>query len=373
MHGGWRIGRLFGIPIAVHYSWLFIFGLVVWSLGSEYLPMHQHGATGAAAWAWAVVAALLFFASVLAHELAHSLVSRANGVPVEGITLFALGGVSELRRDAARPGVELVVAIVGPLASLVLAGLFALAWVALPPWTAPAPAVGSYLALGNAALGLFNLIPGFPLDGGRALRALAWARTGDVRRATRLAVRSGRAAAGALVVIGAWLTFGPADANGLWLILVGWFLWNAALQEGLRSSIEAALQGRTVATFVSARILLLDEALTVAEAVDRIAAAPPQPLYPVLGEGRLLGALRPQDVARLPAERWRATSVNWLARRAGAVPTLPLEADAMAALARLEELRTDALPVADGEGRLVGTFERGTVARWLESHALLGA
>lgn len=373
MHDGWRIGRVLGIPIRIHYSWLFIFGLVVWSLAAEYLPMQRPGVTGAESWAWAVVAALVFFASVLAHELAHSVVSRANGVPVEGITLFALGGVSELRHDATRPRVELVVALVGPLTSLVLAGLFGLAWAALPRSSTLAAAAAFSLAWGNAALGLFNLVPGFPLDGGRALHALVWARTGDVRRATRVAVRAGRVAAAALVGIGVWLTFGPGDANGLWLILVGWYLWNATVREGLRSSIAAALAGRTVETFVNAKILLLDEAMTVAEAVDRIASSPPQPLYPVLAEGRLLGALRPDHIARLPVERWRATSVNWLTRRTGPVPMLPLGADATAALATLDELRTDALPVADGDGRLVGTFERGTVARWLESHALLGA
>ena len=373
MHNGWRIGRVFGIPITIHYSWLFIFGLVVWSLASDYLPMHHPGVSGAANWAWAVVAALLFFASVLAHELAHSLLSRAWGIPVEGITLFALGGVSELKRDATRPRVEFLVALVGPFTSLALAGLLWLAWSSLLPSSTSAAAVAYYLAYGNAALGLFNLIPGFPLDGGRALRALVWARTGDLRLATRVAVRTGRVAAAALVGVGVWQAFSGAGTSGLWLILIAWFLWGAAEQEGMRSSIKAALEGRTVESFVNWNIALLDADMTVAAAVDRIAAAPRQALYPVLAEGRLLGALRPFDIAQFPVERWRSTSVNWLTRRVGVVPTLPLETDAIEALGRLDALRTDALPVEDPDGRLVGTFDRAAVLRWLEFESSLGA
>lgn len=373
MPQGWRVGRIFGIPVTIHYSWLFIFGLIVWSLASDYLPMHHPGISGGENWAWAIVAALLFFASVLAHELAHSLVSRARGIPVEGITLFALGGVSELKREATHPWLELVVALVGPLTSLALAALLWVAWRALVPWSMPAAAVAYYLVYGNVALGLFNLIPGFPLDGGRALRALVWARTGDLRRATRFAVRTGRVAALVLVGVGAWQAFTGAGASGLWLILIAWFLFGAAQQQGIRSSLEAALEGRTVEAFVNWDILLLDADMNVAQAVDQIATAPRQSLYPVLADGDLLGTLQLHHFAQLPIERWRSTSVNWLTRHATTLPTLPLETDALEALAKLDELRTNALPVADEQGHLVGTFDRGAVLGWIGLRSFIGA
>ncbi len=368
---GWRLGSAYGIPITIHYSWLFIFALVVWSLASDYLPMHHPGITGGANWAGAIVAALLFFASVLAHELAHSLVARANGIPVDGITLFALGGVSELKRDATRPRIELAVALVGPLTSLALAALLWLAWGALLPLSMPAAAVAFYLAYGNAALGIFNLIPGYPLDGGRALRAIAWAVSGDFGRATRLAVRTGQVAAGLLVAFGALQAFDGAGASGLWLILIGWFLWSSAEQEGTRTTIQSALKSRTVDTFVNWNIAVLDADASVADAVERIAAAPPQPLYPVIADGGLLGTLTPHDIGRFPVERWRSTSVNWLTRRTAALPILPLGADAFDSLGKLDELHADALPVADGRGRPVGIFERSAVLRWLQLQSSL--
>ena len=366
MQYGWRLGRLFGIPITIHYSWLLIYALVVWSLATDYLPLHHPGIAGGANWAWAIAAALLFFASVLAHELAHSLVARARGIPVGGITLFALGGVSELKQDATRPRVELLVALVGPLSSLLLAGLLWVMWRWLLPWNMPAAAVAFYLAYGNAALGVFNLIPGFPLDGGRALRAIAWALSGDLGWATRLAIRTGRAAAGLLVAFGVWQTFAGAEVNGLWLILIGWFLWSASEGEGARTTTQSALRGTTVETFVNRNIVVLDADVSVTEAVEQIAAAPAQPLYPVMAEGTLLGALTPHDIAHFPVDRWRATSVNWLARRGEPLPTLPLQTDATEALGKLDELQTEALPVTDAAGRFVGTFERSMVLRWLK-------
>lgn len=373
MHNGWRVGRLFGIPISIHYSWLFIFALVVWSLGADYLPMHHPGITGGANWAWAIAAALLFFASVLAHELAHSLVARTSGIPVEGITLFALGGVSELKQEATRPRVELAVALVGPLTSLALAALLWLAWQAILPWSMPAAAVAFYLAYGNAVIGVFNLIPGFPLDGGRVLRAAVWAMTGDLDRATRLAVRAGRVAAGLLVAFGAWQAFGGSGANGLWLILIGWFLWSAAEQEGVRTTLESALRGRTVETFVRRQVVVLDANSSVADAVEQIAAATPQPLYPVVGTDGPLGALTPHDITNLPVERWRSTSVNWLTRQAPSLPSLSLDTDAIAALTKLDGLQAEALPVADRTGQVVGIFERGAVLRWVQLRSWLAS
>jgi CBS domain-containing protein len=237
----------------------------------------------------------------------------------------------------------------------------------------PAAAVAFYLAYANAAFGVFNLIPGFPLDGGRVLRAAVWAMTDDLDRATRLAVRAGRVAAGTMVAFGAWQALGGGSASGLWLILVGWFLWSAAEQEGMRATLESALRGQTVGTFVRRQIVVLDANSTVADAVERIVAASPQALYPVLATDALLGALTPHDIAHFPAERRPSTSLNWLARRVAGLPILALEADAIEALKTLDELPTDALPVADASGRFVGIFERGAVLRWLQLRRTLTA
>lgn len=360
----WSIGRILGIPLEIHYSWLFIFAIIVWSLAADYFPMHHPGVSGGANWLAAIVTALVFFASVLVHEVAHSLVARAHGIEVDRISLFALGGVSGLKSEATRPRVEFLVAIVGPVASVILAAAFWLIWRAVGSADVAVAGILFYLAYGNLALGLFNLMPGFPLDGGRVLRAILWRLTGDFAHATRIAVRAGRLVGAGLAGFGMYQVLFVAPTNGFWLILIGWYLWGAATEQPTVSRIEPLLRGQPIRPLVRYDILLLPAGDTVAMAAARIAGAPLQPLYPVLAAGALIGAITPLDIARLPREQW-SLSVNWLARRTRALPLLPLDAQAADALWQLDALGVDALAVEDDAGAVVGLFERTAAARLL--------
>jgi len=200
----WSIARIFGIPLEIHYSWLFIFAIIVWSLAADYFPMHHPGVGGGANWVAAVITAVVFFVSVVVHEIAHSLVARSQGIEVDRISLFALGGVSGLKSEATRPRAEFLIAIIGPFVSLVFAAAFWLAWRAAGSADMTIAGVLFYLAYGNLALAVFNLIPGFPLDGGRVLRAIIWRLTGDFARATRIAMRAGRMVGAGLAVVGTY-------------------------------------------------------------------------------------------------------------------------------------------------------------------------
>ncbi|MFH1003355.1 MAG: site-2 protease family protein, partial [Chloroflexota bacterium] len=230
MGRAFNIGRILGIQIRIHYSWFIIFALVTVSLGWQAFPLDYPQWSPLLNWATALVTSLLFFSSVLAHELSHSLVGRANGVPIKSITLFIFGGVAQMTREAARPGAEFKMAVAGPGCSLVLGGLFALLG-----WLVPVGVVqemASWLAYINIALAVFNLIPGFPLDGGRVFRSLVWRLSGNYRRATRIATLVGRGV-GYLFMLGglAIVIFRPGGLDwfsGLWLAFIGWFLENAA-------------------------------------------------------------------------------------------------------------------------------------------------
>ena len=235
MQGSFRIGTIDGFGIRVHYTWLFAVVLIAWSLALGYFPNVAQGRGTIADWLLGIVAALLLFGSVLVHELGHSLVARARGLRVEDITLFIFGGVSSIAQEATSAGDEFLVAVVGPLTSLALAGI---CWVVgqLVPAGSVFAVLAGYLTFANLLLGLFNLLPGFPLDGGRALRALLWAATGDMTRATRLSSYVGQAVAFGLIGWGVVEAVSGDVADGVWIGFIGWFLNSAA--EGSRRQLE---------------------------------------------------------------------------------------------------------------------------------------
>jgi len=221
------LGRIRGIPIGLDYSWFLIFALITWTLATGYFPAEYGDWPPAEYWIVGAATAALFFASVLAHELGHSLVAIGYRVPVRRITLFVFGGMAEIGAEPPRPAAEFWIAIAGPIVSFVLAGLFAAAVPAVAG-SEPLTALAKYLAYTNGILALFNLIPGFPLDGGRVFRALVWGVTGDLQRATRIAAALGRAVAMAFIAVGVMRVVGGNTAGGLWLAFIGWFLMSAA-------------------------------------------------------------------------------------------------------------------------------------------------
>jgi Zn-dependent protease len=237
-----RLFRVRGIPVRVDYGWLLIFGLISWSLASGYFPRVTPDLSPAAYWGRALAAAVLLFVSVLLHELSHALVALRHDIAVSGITLHVFGGVSELENDPTTPRAEFLIAIVGPLTSFAIAGVCWALGRALASGPAWAFAVTGYLALVNVLVGAFNLVPGFPLDGGRILRSVLWAWRGRVAWATRWASRAGSAFAGLLVALGMIRALGGDLVSGLWLVMVGMFLHQAAQSSEALARVRARLE-----------------------------------------------------------------------------------------------------------------------------------
>lgn len=238
---GYRLGRIFGIDIHLHGSWLIIAGLVMWSLSTAALPSDFPDVTGAARLVMAAAITFLFFASLLIHELAHSVVAVARGIPVHRITFFLFGGMAQTSKDSRSPGEEFLIAIAGPVSSFLLAALFLTAWYigAGANWSPVLVGSAAYIGVLNLVLAVFNMLPGFPMDGGRVLRAAIWKATGNVTRATLWASRVGAVLAWLLMGYGVWEVVRGATMGGIWLVLIGWFIRHAA-----RSSYRQHLVGR---------------------------------------------------------------------------------------------------------------------------------
>lgn len=277
MNASIRLGQIWDIPVRLHVSWFLIFALVTWSLVMAYFPVESPGWLPAVYLAIAALTSLLYFGSVLLHELGHCWVALRNAIPVRSITLFVFGGLAQIGRVPMSPDVQLRVAIAGPLVSLTLAGLFRVLW--LVARTCPYPAEPClWLARMNLLLALFNLIPGLPLDGGWVLRALVWQLSGSYHRATQVAATTGKAMAFGFTAGGLSTAIRGELLNGLWLILIGWFLKNAAAASCAPLILRRLLQGATVAQVMSRESLQVmddvpleravrpeDEALTVLE------------------------------------------------------------------------------------------------------------
>jgi Zn-dependent protease/CBS domain-containing protein len=387
---GFRIGRLAGIELWVDYSWLFIVVLLTWNLTMAFLAWHS-GWSGLTAFATALVAALLFFASVILHELAHSLAARRFGLPVRRITLFLFGGVSDIEREPQSPKVEFVMAAVGPLTSIVLGvcvSLVAFAVIDIPAGEVVDPTHGlarldpvvtllAWLGPANIVVGAFNLIPGFPLDGGRMLRAALWRFTGDVSTATHVASSVGQAIGWFFVVVGIAAAFGARVpglgaglASGLWLAFIGWFLAAAAAQTWKRQVLRQELGDLMVSQLMRPPGPVAREDLDLATFVsDQLMRSEEAAFLVIDAAGNLVGLVTLEDVQRAPRETWGEASVTDAMTPAGRLLTAGPRDDLAVALERMVSADVAQLPVLDG-GRLLGTLHRRDVVRWIGLHSL---
>ena len=387
--GGLRLGRIAGIEIFADWSVLVIFALISFSLGAGVFPSWHPGWSGALSWATALGAALLFFASLLAHELSHAIVARAGGMRVRRITLFLFGGMAHLESEPRNWRVELAMAAVGPLTSLVLgvaflllAGLAAGGLEIDPEDPRAALAAISPLAtllfwLGpvNLMLAVFNLVPGFPLDGGRVLRAVLWGATGDLRAATRWASLGGRLFAGLLMATGLLMLFGlvvpvlgGGPVGGLWLMLIGWFLNSAAVTSYRQLILRQTLGQVPVARIMQTRLVRVPPELPVRRLAEEHMMQSGQRVLPVEHDGRFLGLVSLTDLQKSERGAWdRMTAAEIMTPLARLACTGPAD-DAGEALAQLARRDVNQLPVLD-EGRLVGLLRREDVLKWLALNA----
>jgi Zn-dependent protease/CBS domain-containing protein len=386
MRGGIHLGRIFGINIDVDWSWIFIFLLVTWNLAGAVFPtIHPDWGLGLNL-VIGLIASILFFASVLAHELAHSLVAKARGLPVRRITLFIFGGVSNLEREPDSPTSEFLISIVGPVTSLVI-GILALflgrlgAQGAMQAFNNPQvlsgldPVSSLLLWLGpvNILLGVFNLIPGFPLDGGRVLRSLLWAITNSLLKATRWASLVGQVIAWLFIVTGIAMVFGirvpvlgGGFINGFWLAFIGWFLNNAAAQSYQQVVVEDLLEGVPVARLMRANAPTVSPDIPISRLVDDYIMGTDERAFPVLEEdARLAGLVCLEDVRKVPRAEWDQTRVREIMTPADQLDVVTPREDATDALRKLAGRDVRQVPVVQ-EGRLVGMLRRRDIMRWLQ-------
>jgi Zn-dependent protease/CBS domain-containing protein len=360
------IGQIFGVNIIIDVSWLFIFAIVSWALGSSAGPFHTVDVTPGVRAVLAVLTALLFFASVLLHELAHSLVARSQGIPVKEIRLFIFGGASNLTEEPKAPLAAAWLAFAGPLMSLVLAVVCGLA-ATLIGITSPTGVVLAYLATANAIVGFFNLVPAFPMDGGRILQAIVWAITHDRTRATGIAGRVG--------VIFAWLmiAYGITDVlmqglgGGLWFTFIGWFLLLSAQGERRQAQLQVALRGHSALQLAVPAAETLSADTHGDTALKLMLSKRVRALPIVLGD-RFVGLVTLGDFAHSDASQLENTYVTAVMKRVADVTTIAPTADALEALAILGKTGFHQLPVVDIDGMFLGFVTREGVIDWLAHH-----
>ena len=383
MRSGFRVARLFGINIYIDWSWIFIFLLVTWNLAGVVFPIIYPQMDFWNVLALGVAASLLFFASVLVHELAHSLVAKARGLPVRRITLFIFGGVSNIEREPPSPATEFLVTIVGPLSSLILGVLFIylggrnLETVALPSLQAfgqldPLSTMFLWLGSINILLAVFNMIPGFPLDGGRILRSILWAATGNLRRSTRIATWVGQAVAWLFILTGIAMVFGfqvpifgSGLVGGLWLAFIGWFLNMAASQSYQQVVVADMLEGVPVERLMRSDPPLVEPHTRISRLIDKHIMGTDERASPVLEHDRLVGLICLEDVRKVPRQEWDERTVQEVMTPADELVTLSPRMDANEAFQMLTQRDVRQIPVLEN-GRLVGMLRRRDIVRFLQ-------
>ncbi len=347
--------RIAGIAVRVDASWIVLLALVTWSLGGNYFPDEYPGLPASLYWTMGFIGALGLFASVLFHELSHAVVARRNGVPMNGITLFIFGGVAEMEEEPQQARSELLIALAGPLATvfliLVLNPLASLMRNQHAP--VPATAIVSYLAMVNLVLLIFNVIPAFPLDGGRVLRAILWKRKGDVRAATRIASQIGSGFGLLLIFFGVVRVIMGDFLGGMWAFLIGSFLRNAAAMSYQQVVLREAMRGSTVRRFMKSDVITVPREISVADLVENYFYKHHYRMFPVVSDGRLTGCVSIAEVSQLPRDEWDRQSAGAIASNCTTDNTITADTDAVDALARMHRTGTSQLLVMEGE-RLVG-------------------
>ena len=371
---GIRLGRIAGVEVRLHWSRLVIFWLITWSLAGGVLPTLYPGYASAAYWLAALVAAVVFFASLLAHELGHAVVARHQGVAVEGITLWLFGGVAKMRGETTDPNAELRITAVGPAISLVAAAGFGALAFALDAIGAPALIVGvpTWLALINAILAIFNLMPAYPLDGGRVLRAWLWKRRGDRVSATKTAAAAGRAFAYGLIGLGLLQFAFAATLSGIWLIFLGWFLLGAARAEESQTLLREALRDVHTRHLMSENPVTVPARLDVPSFVQNYVMAHRFTSFPVTDDlGHVVGLATLARVKAVAPELRDQMIVGDIASPLQEVPAVSPDDPATTLLERMQE-HPDARALVVDAGRVVGIVSPRDIQRALEIIGLRG-
>jgi Zn-dependent protease len=375
MAGSFRLFRILGFDVFIHWSWVIIFILSTWSLAAGYLPDVYPGWSPGRRWAIGALTSALFFASVLAHELSHSVVARRRGLPVTGITLFIFGGVSALAGEARSAKDEFWIAIVGPLTSIVAGIAFAGLWlVARGAEIKGMQAVCGYLAYINVAVALFNLLPGFPLDGGRVLRSLVWGARRNMLEATRIAANVGRGVAGLMIALGLiTVVAGRGDLSGLWFVFIGWFLWNAAESSYQQLLLQRTFHGLIVGPLIERDVPRVSPDVTLRQLAHEYILRQNRRAFFIspVEEGDIMGLITLHDLREVPEEQWDTVSVYRAMTPRERLVIISPRTEALAALQLMAQHNVNQLPVYDGR-EPIGLLTRAALIGAIQLRSEMG-
>lgn len=363
-----KLGKILGIEIGIHYSWLIIAVLITLSLGGYFGQSHPEWGNGVI-WAMAVGSAMMFFAAIVIHEMSHALVARSYDIPVKSITLFALGGVAQMEKDAESAKMEFWIGIVGPITSAVIGGLclgaaFLMGWTFGADTSTPLMAVFVWLGYINIALAVFNMVPGFPMDGGRVMRAAIWAFVKDRERATKAASLIGQTIAFGFIIFGIIAFFRGSGIGGLWIAFIGWFLLTSARASYAQSEMTQAFAGLKVRDLMTTECARVDPRTNLQSLVDDNILKAGNRCFLVEENGELLGLVTPADVRSVERTMWPMKTVDDVMRPFEGLHTAAPEATIVEALETMGRADVNQLPVLEG-GRLVGMISRDRILNYL--------
>jgi Zn-dependent protease/CBS domain-containing protein len=369
-----KLGTVFGVELGLHYSWLVIALLIVFSVAAQFHAANRNW-SDALVWSTAIITGILFFACLFAHELSHALVAKARGIPIHKITLFLLGGVAQIEKEASDAKTEFWMAIVGPFTSAIL-GVILLALARVAGWTlwsapaTPGTALLVWLGYINFALAAFNMIPAFPLDGGRVLHAILWWTMGDAERSTRAAAIVGQVIAVLFIAYGLLQFFGGAALSGLWLAFIGWFLLQAAGATYLQVKTGSILRGLRVKDVMSTDCSTVDPDESLQQFVHEKLLPTGRRCFLVVQDERLVGLITPNEVRGVEPRAWPFTPVRSVMRPADKVHFVTPDTPAMEALETMGREDVNQLPVTS-DGRILGVVSRAHVLQVVRSRGEL--
>ena len=369
------LGTILGIKIGLHYSWLIIAFLISLSLGSNFTATNPEWGP-VAIWATAIATAVLFFVTIVVHELSHAMVAKFHGLPVRSITLFALGGVAQIEKEAGDARTEFWLGIVGPITSFVigticLAVLYAFGW--KPPHFPKSPLLAMLMWIGyiNIMLAVFNMVPGFPLDGGRVLRAIVWWITKDAGKATRISAKIGQLVAFAFIMLGIYRFFNGAGIGGLWIAFIGWFLLSASRESYAQVAITESLKGLRVRDVMSSDYPTVDSHTNVQTLVDEHFLTMGRRCFFVSENGRIVGLVTPHEVREVERQRWPYKTLDEVMRPLAQLRTITLDTPVQKALEIMGTEDLNQLPVVENN-EVRGILTRAHILQLLQTRAELG-
>lgn len=366
--------KIFGIEIRVDLSWMLAFGVILWSLGSYYFPFTYPEMSTIDAWTLALAVTTFLYVSIAAHELGHSLVSVRLGIPVSSITLFIFGGLAQISKEPRRARDEFIIALAGPIVSLALAlGFGVLGWAGQDAVGLKLTAFGRWMGTANLTLALFNLAPGFPLDGGRVLRATLWSVTGNYGRATKIASFFGQVAAFGLMGWGALQILSGHLANGVWIVLIGWFLQNSAVQSAANAALKTGLADLTVREIMHNDDPVVPPTMTLAQLLKEVAIPSGKEWFPVSSGAQVTGVITLNEIKAVEQERWGVTTVGMAMKSLDELPAIGPDEGVYEAFERMVMDNLNQLHVSEGGNWLGAVTREGIIATWRLRSKLGGA